>query len=64
MEAKLKAQLLALWLNYVAGWTEGWTLNDMTAGEIIQGSEDALINHRTSEYRYWKDLCDDFNNLG
>jgi hypothetical protein len=64
MEAKLKAQLLALWLNYVAGWTEGWTLNGMTAWDIIQGSEYALIRGATDEYRYWKDLCDDFNNLG
>jgi hypothetical protein len=64
MEAKLKAQLLALWLNYVAGWTEGWTLNGMTAWDIIQGSEYALTHNQTWKYQYWKDLCDDFNNLG
>ena len=64
MEAKLKAQLLALWLNYVAGWTEGWTLNGMTAWQIIQGSENALLKHRTNKYEYWKDMCDGFNNLG
>lgn len=63
MEAKLKAQLLALWLNYVAGWTEGYKLNGMTAYDIIQGSETALDTGATEEYEYWKDLCDDFNNL-
>jgi len=61
---KLKAQLLALWLNYVAGWTEGYTLNGMTAQDIINGSENAIIHNLTSEYEYWKDLCDKFNNLG
>jgi hypothetical protein len=64
MEAKLKAQLLALWLNYVAGWTNGYKYGGMTAWEIIKGSEDALLNHRTGEYKDWKDLCDHFNNLG
>jgi len=64
MEAKLKAQLLALWLNYVAGWTEGYTLDGMTAQEIIEGSETALLNKYTDQYEDWKDLCDDFNNLG
>jgi len=64
MEAKLKAQLLGLWLNYFSGWTNGYTLEGMTAYQIIQGSENALINNLTSEYEYWKDLCDDFNNLG
>jgi hypothetical protein len=64
MEAKLKAQLLALWLNYVAGWTGGYKYNGMTAWEIIQGSENALQNHQTSSYEYWKNMCDGFNNLG
>jgi archaellum component FlaG (FlaF/FlaG flagellin family) len=64
MEAKLKAQLLALWLNHVAGWTEGYTLNGMTAQQIIQGSENALLKHQTNKYEYWKNLCDKFNNLG
>lgn len=64
MEAKLKAQLLALWLNYVAGWTEGYTLNGMTAQQIIKGSENALNYSLTSQYKYWKDLCEKFNNLG
>ena len=63
MEAKLKAQLLALWLNYVAGWTEGYKLEGMTAWDIIQGSENALLNNETSEYEYWKNMCDRFNNL-
>jgi hypothetical protein len=64
MEAKLKAQLLALWLNYAAGWTEGWTLQGMFAQQIIQSSENALINHQTALYTYWKNLCDSFNGLG
>lgn len=64
METKLKAQLLALWLNYAAGWTEGWTIEGKTAWQIIQGSENALQNHQTSQYEYWKNLCDRFNNLG
>ncbi|MEM2911520.1 MAG: hypothetical protein QW146_03340 [Candidatus Bathyarchaeia archaeon] len=62
-EAKLKAQLLALWLNHVAGWTEGYTYNGMTAQQIIQGSENALTNHQTWQYEYWKNLCEAFNNL-
>jgi hypothetical protein len=61
---KLKAQLLALWLNYVAGWTEGYTLNGMTAQDIINGSEKAILTGATDEYEYWKNLCDQFNNLG
>ena len=64
MEAKLKAQLLALWLNYVAGWTDGYKLDGMTAKQIIDGAETALIKHQTGQYEYWKNLCDDFNNLG
>ena len=64
MEAKLKAQLLALWLNYMAGWTEGYKYKGMTAWEIIQGSEEALLSNQTSNYEYWKDMCDGFNNLG
>ena len=62
-EAKLKAQLLALWLNYVAGWTAGYTVEGMTAIEIIEGSEEVLNAGQTADYEYWKDLCDDFNNL-
>lgn len=64
MEAKLKSQLLALWLNYVAGWTTGYALCGMTAQQIIEGSENALLSHRTNQYGYWKDLCDGFNNIG
>jgi hypothetical protein len=63
MEAKLKAQLLALWLNYVAGWTGGYKYKGMAAWQIIQGSETALQNH-TGNYEYWKNMCDGFNNLG
>jgi len=63
MEDKLKAQLLALWLNYVAGWTGGYKYKGMTAQEIIQGSESALLTGATDKYEYWKNLCDRFNNI-
>jgi len=64
MKDKLKAQLLALWLNYVAGLTDGYKVNGKTAWQIIQGSENALKNGLTSQYEYWKNLCDQFNSLG
>jgi hypothetical protein len=61
MENKLKAQLLALWLNYAAGWTAGRTLQGMTAKQIIDGSENALISHQTQKCGYWEGLCECFN---
>jgi hypothetical protein len=64
MEAKLKQQLLALWLNQVAGWTTGCSLGGTTSQQIIKGSENALVAHRTSQYEYWKNFCERFNNLG
>jgi hypothetical protein len=64
MEAKLKAQLLALWLNYMSGWTGGYKYGGRTAEQIIQGSENALLNHQTGNYEYWKNQCDGFNNIG
>lgn len=64
MKDKLKAQLLALWLNYKIGWTTGYTVEGMTAYQIIQGSEAALLNNQTKKFEYWKNLCDGFNNLG
>jgi len=63
MEAKLKAQLLALWLNYMAGWTDGYKLDGMTAKQIIDGAENALKTGQTTKYEYWKNLCDRFNNI-
>jgi hypothetical protein len=63
METKLKAQLLALWLNHVAGCTEGYKIKGLTASQIIQGSENALLKHQTNKYEYWKNLCNKFNNL-
>ena len=63
IEVKLRAHLLALWLNYLSGLANGYTIDGMTAKYIIDGSEDALYWGRTDEYEYWKDLCDDFNNL-
>jgi len=64
MEAKLKQQLLALWLNQAAGWTAGYTVGGTTAHQIIKGSENALFYRRTSQYEYWKNFCERFNNLG
>ena len=64
MEAKLKAQLLALWLNYVSDYSNGYTYQGKTAQQIIQGSENTLLNHQTSKYEYWKNMCDGFNKLG
>ncbi|MGF3585339.1 MAG: hypothetical protein ACQXXD_06450 [Thermoplasmatota archaeon] len=64
MERRLKAHLLALRLNDVAGFADGWKYNGMTSGEIIKGSEKALVNHLTGQYKYWKNMCDGFNNLG
>jgi len=64
MEAKLKSQLLALWLNQVSGWAGGYMVDGKTASDIIQGSENTLLNHQTTQYEYWKNLCDTFNNLG
>jgi|SRR5271157_630691 len=61
MESKLKAQLLTLWLNYAAGWTAGHTLQGMTDKQIIDGSENALINKQTQKYGYWENLCESFN---
>lgn len=63
MEAKLKSQLLALWLNHASSWAGGWTIDGMTALQIIQGSENALLNHQTTQYQYWKNLCERFNTL-
>ena len=62
-ETKLKAQLLALWLNQAAEWTTGYQVDGKTAQQIIQGSENALTNHQTSRYDYWRSLCERFNNL-
>ncbi len=53
---KLKAQPPALWPNYVAGWTEGYALNGMTAQEIISGSENAIIKGLTGGYDIGKPL--------
>jgi hypothetical protein len=64
MEAKLKAQLLALQLNHVAEYTQGYTINGLTAQKIIHDSENGLLNHQISRYVYWKNLCGKFNNLG
>ena len=62
-EVQLKAHLLALWLNYLSGLANGYTIDGLTAIEIIEGSEEALVNNLTSEYEYWKNLCEEFNEL-
>jgi hypothetical protein len=64
MKDKLKAQLLALWLNYMTGWTGGYKYGGKTDQQIIQGSENVLKNGPASQYEYWKNMCDGFNNLG
>src|SRR5271157_64315 len=61
MENRLKTQLLALWLNYVAGWTAGYTIQGITAKQIITGSESALNGRQTQKYGYWEGLCESFN---
>lgn len=62
-EVQLKAHLLALWLNYLSGLADGYTIDEMTAKMIIDGSEEALFYGQTETYEYWKNLCDEFNNL-
>jgi hypothetical protein len=64
MKDKLKAQLLALWLNYMSGWTGGYKYGGKTDQQIILGSENVLKNGPASQYEYWKNMCDGFNNLG
>ena len=62
-ETKLKAQLLALWLNQAAEWTTDFQVDGKTAQQIIQGSENTLQNRQTSRCDYWQKLCEQFNNL-
>jgi len=66
MEDNLKAQLLTLWLNEAAEWTNGYAVEGMSAEQIIEGSEEALLNDLTDkeQYEYWKNLCEEFNNIG
>jgi hypothetical protein len=63
IEARLKSQLLALWLNYVAGWTTGYTVGKMNANQIITGSESVITRHLTKQFEYWKNMCELFNNI-
>lgn len=62
-ENNLKAQLLTLWLNTVAGWTDGYEVNGMTAQKIIQSAENALLKHQATQYDYWRNQCETFNSL-
>jgi hypothetical protein len=63
MESQLKAQLLALWLNQIAGWTQGYTIDGKSSQQVIQGSENALQNRQAAKYGTWRGLCERFNNL-
>jgi hypothetical protein len=62
-EMRLRMQLLALWLNQAAEYTEGFESNGKTAQQIIQSSESTLQNRQTSRCDYWQILCEQFNNL-
>jgi hypothetical protein len=62
-ENNLKAQLLTLWLNLAAGWTDGYKVNGMTAQQIIQGAENALLKSQTTKYEYWEDQCEAFSDI-
>jgi hypothetical protein len=61
-------QLLAVWLNYVSG-NEYADLDDddvyeTSLLEVIQNTEEALLDGDPSNDEYWKDLCDELNNSG
>ncbi|MFX0107410.1 MAG: hypothetical protein ACFE7R_03935 [Candidatus Hodarchaeota archaeon] len=61
-EAELRAHLFTLWLNYVAGWTEGYQVEGMTAQDIILKTEKVLAYHQTRKYGNCVRLCDTMNN--
>jgi hypothetical protein len=65
-ELKLKAQLLALWLNKVANYTSGYSLElpngtVLTADEIINIVETALLNEEVDKYESLALLCEEYN---
>jgi hypothetical protein len=65
-ENLLKRELLALWLNTVSGYTEGYRLTlsngtSLTSEQVIGLAEQALLNGDTTEYEQLKDLCEEFN---
>ncbi|BAN90979.1 transcriptional regulator [Aeropyrum camini SY1 = JCM 12091] len=65
MEEKVEAQLLALWLNHVSGYADGYEISyDGTvydASSLIAAVEDALVNGDQDNYVYWKDAAETFN---
>ena len=66
MENKLRAQLLAVWLNVVSGYGDGYKLDlgnttVLTGEEIINMSETALLNHNTPSYESLKNICEEYN---
>ncbi len=66
MSQKLKAQLLALWLNYVSGYASGHTIptsdgSSLTAYDIIIEAENVLINSEHDRMELMKDLCESYN---
>ena len=62
----LEAQLLALWLNYKANYTDGHELvlpNGTSLGpaEIIEYAEGVLVAGDRGRYEEAKDLCEAYN---
>ncbi len=66
MEDKLKAQLLAVWLNVVSGYGDGYVLtltngSRITGMWIINASEAAIVNGDVGSYESLKNLCEEYN---
>ena len=66
MEDKLKAQLLAVWLNVVSGYGDGYVLtltngSRITGMGIINASEAAIVNGDVESYESLKNLCEEYN---
>jgi hypothetical protein len=62
-QTKLKAQLLAVWLNQMADWTANFKIDNKTANLIIQNTETVLTKCQSNQYQTWKVICELFNNL-
>jgi hypothetical protein len=62
-QTKLKAQLLAVWLNQMADWTANFKIDNKTANLIIQNTETVLTKCQTNQYQTWKVVCELFNNI-
>ncbi|MCE4629260.1 MAG: hypothetical protein F7C82_03180, partial [Desulfurococcales archaeon] len=61
----LEAQLLALWFNYVSGYSEGHILSyggeDYSALDIISLAETAIVAGDEASYEFLKGLCEAYN---